>query len=127
MRKNLFGELFCQTEPAYLRSKLAELSGGSLITTAGTHLNLSGGIVGGSGTVGQSTLTTQGPGGRLLSRRKMSLHEVQVYLDREGASDLVAELVMKSSLSPNVFMEAVQLGITLLEGGNPVIQRSLYT
>jgi inositol 1,4,5-triphosphate receptor type 1 len=57
----------------------------------------------------------------------MSLHEVQVYLDREGASDLVAELVMKSSLSPNVFMEAVQLGIALLEGGNPVIQRSLYT
>lgn len=57
----------------------------------------------------------------------MTLHEVQVYLDREGASDLVAELVMKSSLSPNVFMEAVQLGIALLEGGNPVIQRSLFT
>ena len=50
-----------------------------------------------------------------------------MYLDREGASDLVAELVMKSSLSPNVFMEAVQLGIALLENGNPVIQRSLFT
>ena len=48
-------------------------------------------------------------------------------MDREGASDLVAELVMKSSLSPNVFMEAVQLGIALLEGGNPVIQRSLFS
>jgi len=57
----------------------------------------------------------------------MTLHEVQVYLDREGASDLVAELVMKSTLSPNVFMEAVELGIALLEGGNPVIQRSLFT
>ena len=57
----------------------------------------------------------------------MSLHEVQIYLDREGTSDLVGELVIKSSLSPNVFMEAVQLGITLLEGGDPVIQRSLYT
>jgi inositol 1,4,5-triphosphate receptor type 1 len=57
----------------------------------------------------------------------MGLHEVQVYLDREGTSALVCELVMKSSLSPNVFMEAVQLGITLLEGGNPVIQRSFYT
>ena len=57
----------------------------------------------------------------------MTLHEVQVYLDREGASDLVAELVMKSSLSPNVFVEAVELGIALLEGGNPVIQRSLYS
>lgn len=39
---------------------------------------------------------------------------------------MVAELVMKSS-TPSVFMEAVQLGIALLEGGNPVIQRSLYT
>jgi inositol 1,4,5-triphosphate receptor type 1 len=56
----------------------------------------------------------------------MSLHEVQVYLDREGASDLVAELVIKSSLSPNVFMEEFQLGIALLESGIPVIQRSLY-
>ena len=56
----------------------------------------------------------------------MTLHKVQVYLDREGASDLVAELVMKSCLSPSVFTEAVQLGIAFLEGGNPVIQRSLY-
>ena len=85
------------TKPASLSSKQAELSGGSGITTAGTHLNLSGGTVGGSGTIGQSMPTTQGPGGRLLSRGEMSLHEVQVYLDREGASDLVSELVMKSS------------------------------
>ena len=103
MRKNLLVRYFAK--PASLSSKQAELSGG--ITTAGTHLNLSGGAVGGSGTVGQSMLTTQVPGGRLLSRGEMSLHEVQVYLDREGASDLVSELVMKSSLSPNVFMEAV--------------------
>ena len=92
------------TKPASLSSKQAELSGGSManrklwrITTDGTHLNLSGGTVGGSGTIGQSMPTTQGPGGRLLSRGEMSLHEVQVYLDREGASDLVSELVMKSS------------------------------
>ena len=71
-------------------------------------------------------VASHGPGSRLLSRAEMTLHEVQVYLDREGASDLVAELVMKSTLSPNVFMEAVQLGIALLEGGNPVIQRSLF-
>lgn len=64
--------------------------------------------------------------GRLLSRAEMTLHDVQVYLDREDASDLVAELVMKSSLSPNVFIEAVQLGIALLEGGNPIIQRSFF-
>jgi inositol 1,4,5-triphosphate receptor type 1 len=72
-------------------------------------------------------VASHGPGSRLLSRAEMTLHEVQVYLDREGASDLVAELVMKSTMSPNVFMEAVELGIALLEGGNPVIQRSLFT
>ena len=63
---------------------------------------------------------------RTLSRDEMTLHEMQVFLNREGASDLVADLVMKSCLSPSVFMEAVQLGIALLEGGNPVIQRSLF-
>ena len=90
MRKNLLVRYFAK--PASLSSKNAELSGG---ISTGTHSNLSSGIVGGIGTVGQSTLTTQGPGGRLLSRGKMSLHEVQVYLDREVASDLVAESVMK--------------------------------
>ena len=100
MRKNLLVRYFAN--PASLSSKKADLSGGCGITTAGTHLNLSGGIVGGSATVGQSTLTAQGPGGRLLPRGEMGLHEVQVYLDREGTSALVGELVMKSSLSPNV-------------------------
>jgi inositol 1,4,5-triphosphate receptor type 1 len=93
LRKNLLVRYFAK--PASLRSKKAELWRKRNHYLARTHLNLSGGIVGGSGTVGQSTLTTQGPGGRLLSRGEMSLHEVQVYLDREGASDLVAELVMK--------------------------------
>ncbi len=125
MRKNLLVRYFAK--PASHSSKKTELNGGSGISTSGIHSTLSG-VTGGGGGVGQSSsLTTHGPGGRLLSRGEMCLHEVQVYLDREGASDLVAELVMKSSLSPNVFMEAVQLGIALLEGGNPVIQRSLYT
>ncbi|EFX78771.1 hypothetical protein DAPPUDRAFT_104846 [Daphnia pulex] len=106
-------------------SKKTELNGGSGISAAGIHSTLSGGTGVGGGVGQSSSLTTHGPGRRLLSRDEMCLPEVQVYLDREGTSDLVAELVMKSSLSPNVFMEAVQLGITLLEGGNPVIQRSL--
>ncbi|XP_046454910.1 inositol 1,4,5-trisphosphate receptor-like isoform X1 [Daphnia pulex] len=125
LRKNLLVRYFAK--PASHSSKKTELYGGSGISGAGIHSTLSGGT--GVGVcVGQSSsLTTHGPGGRLLSRGEMCLPEVQVYLDREGISDLVAELVMKSSLLPNVFMEAVQLGIALLEGGNPVIQRSLYT
>ena len=41
MRKNLLVRYFAK--PASLSSKQAELSGGSGITTAGTHSNLSGG------------------------------------------------------------------------------------
>jgi inositol 1,4,5-triphosphate receptor type 1 len=69
LRNNLLVRYFAK--PASLRSKKAELSGGSGITTTGTHLNLSGGTVGGSGTVGQSMLTTQGPGGLDVSYREL--------------------------------------------------------
>lgn len=63
----------------------------------------------------------------MLSRAGRSLHEVQSHLDREGASDLVVELVIKSVHSPSIFEEAVELGIALLEGGNPIIQKSMYS
>lgn len=54
------------------------------------------------------------------------MHEIQSHLDREGASDLVVELVIKSVHSPSIFVEAIELGIALLEGGNPIIQKSVY-
>lgn len=124
---------------------------------------------------------------KFLQRAGLTLHEVQTHLDREGASDLVVELIIKSatasaaatsvsggvgggsdavgsffgpngvcgvngnffggvvggingfgpsasaaaaalSSSPSysIFVEAVQLGVALLEGGNPVVQRSVY-
>ncbi|KAL1130070.1 hypothetical protein AAG570_013013 [Ranatra chinensis] len=74
----------------------------------------------------QSPLLTHGPGAKLLSRAGRTLHEVQCHLDREGASDLVVELVIKSVHSPSIFVEAAELGIALLEGGNPIIQKSMY-
>jgi len=64
---------------------------------------------------------------KILSRAGRTLHEVQSHLDREGASDLVVELVMKSINSPSIFGEVVELGIALLEGGNPIIQKSMYS
>lgn len=64
---------------------------------------------------------------KILSRAGRTLHEVQSHLDREGASDLVVELVIKSVHSPSIFVEVVELGIALLEGGNPIIQKSVYT
>lgn len=61
-----------------------------------------------------------------MSRAGRTLHEIQSHLDREGASDLVVELVIKSVHSPSIFVEAIELGIALLEGGNPIIQKSVY-
>lgn len=70
---------------------------------------------------------THGPGAKYLMRAGRTLHEVQSHLDKEGASDLVVELVIKSMHSPSIFVEAVELGIALLEGGNPIIQKGMYS
>lgn len=56
-----------------------------------------------------------------LSRAEMSLMEVQCHLDREGASDLVIDLIMNAT-SDRVFHESILLAIALLEGGNTTIQ-----
>uniref|UniRef100_A0A8C5HEF6 Inositol 1,4,5-trisphosphate receptor n=1 Tax=Gouania willdenowi TaxID=441366 RepID=A0A8C5HEF6_GOUWI len=64
-----------------------------------------------------------GPGG--LSRAEMSLPEVQCHLDKEGASDLVIDLIMNTT-SDRVFQESILLAIALLEGGNTTIQHSFF-
>ncbi|XP_059217351.1 inositol 1,4,5-trisphosphate receptor isoform X2 [Stomoxys calcitrans] len=89
----------------------------------------SGGAGSGMGHDGQKhmTMVTHGPGAKYLQRAEKTLHEVQNHLDREGASDLVIELVIKSVHSPSIFVEAIELGIALLEGGNPIIQKGMYT
>ena len=45
----------------------------------------------------------------------------QCHLDREGATDLVIDLIMKN-YSTRVFQETVELGIALLQGGNTSVQ-----
>ncbi|XP_055528780.1 inositol 1,4,5-trisphosphate receptor isoform X3 [Wyeomyia smithii] len=69
---------------------------------------------------------SHGPGAKYLIRAGRTLHEVQNDLDKEGASDLVIELVIKSITSSSIFVEAIELGIALLEGGNPIIQKGMY-
>ncbi|XP_076676433.1 inositol 1,4,5-trisphosphate receptor-like isoform X3 [Andrena cerasifolii] len=76
--------------------------------------------------VSHTAPVTHGPGAKLLSRAGRTLHEVQSHLDREGASDLVVELIIKSVHSPSIFVEVIELGIALLEGGNPIIQKSVF-
>lgn len=75
---------------------------------------------------GVISIVTHGPGAKYLSRAARTLYEVQNLLDKEGAGDLVVELVIKSIHSPSIFVEAVELGIALLEGGNNVIQRGMF-
>ncbi|KAL3978125.1 atypical dual specificity phosphatase [Sarotherodon galilaeus] len=62
---------------------------------------------------------------RLADRGEMSLAEVQCHLDKEGASDLVIDLIMNTT-SDRVFQESILLAIALLEGGNTTIQRSFF-
>ncbi|GAB1291128.1 Inositol 1,4,5-trisphosphate receptor type 1 [Apodemus speciosus] len=62
-----------------------------------------------------------GPGPSATSRGEMSLAEVQCHLDKEGASNLVIDLIMNAS-SDRVFHESILLAIALLEGGNTTIQ-----
>ena len=69
---------------------------------------------------------SHGPGSKFLTRAQMNLHSVQCHLDNQGASNLIVELVIKSSASPRIFSEVVEFGIALLEGGNQDIQKSLY-
>ncbi|KAI0235730.1 Inositol 1,4,5-trisphosphate receptor type 1 [Lamellibrachia satsuma] len=62
-----------------------------------------------------------GTGSRLVDRANMNVCEVQCHLHREGATDLVVDLILNSDA---VFLETIQLGIALLEGGNSVVQHS---
>ena len=59
----------------------------------------------------------------MVTRADSTLYDVQCQLNASGASELVVNLVINSS-SSSLFLETVQLGIALLEGGNGVIQVS---
>ncbi|XP_053082912.1 inositol 1,4,5-trisphosphate receptor type 1 isoform X3 [Pangasianodon hypophthalmus] len=73
----------------------------------------------------QSKAPTASSGCSVGARGELSLAEVQCHLDREGASDLVIDLIMNAT-SDRIFQESILLAIALLEGGNPVIQRSFF-
>lgn len=97
--------------------------GGGNSTTAGSGKDVKRVFL---NTHSNTVAVTHGPGAKYLFRAGRSLHDVQSHLDKEGASDLVVELVIKSVHSPSIFVEAVELGIALLEGGNPIIQKGMH-
>ncbi|KAF7246678.1 Inositol 1,4,5-trisphosphate receptor type 2, partial [Varanus komodoensis] len=52
----------------------------------------------------------------------VSMHDIQCLLDKEGASELVIDVIV-STKNDRIFSEAILLGIALLEGGNTQIQQ----
>ncbi|XP_053725240.1 inositol 1,4,5-trisphosphate receptor type 1 isoform X1 [Synchiropus splendidus] len=104
LRQILVNRYYGNVKSGHRRDSLAAFSNGPL--TAGTQ--------------GKSpTVVSSGIGGR----GELSLAEVQCHLDKEGASDLVIDLIMNAT-SDRIFQESILLAIALLEGGNTVIQRS---
>ncbi|KAI1890897.1 hypothetical protein AGOR_G00158330 [Albula goreensis] len=108
LRQILVNRYYGNFRPGGRRDSLTSFSNGPL--TAGGQGKAQAGGSGGSGTV---------------SRGEMSLAEVQCHLDKEGASDLVIDLIMNAT-SDRIFQESILLAIALLEGGNTVIQRSFF-
>ncbi|XP_038005643.1 inositol 1,4,5-trisphosphate receptor type 1 isoform X12 [Motacilla alba alba] len=84
----------------------------------------------GNGPLSASSPGKAGPAGgssgsSSMSRGEMSLADVQCHLDKEGASNLVIDLIMNAT-SDRVFHESILLAIALLEGGNTTIQHSFF-
>ncbi|XP_069368524.1 inositol 1,4,5-trisphosphate-gated calcium channel ITPR1 isoform X1 [Paralichthys olivaceus] len=106
LRQILVNRYYGNVKPGQRRESLTTFSHGPLASAA----------------QGKSpTVVSPGVGGR----GDLSLAEVQCHLDKEGASDLVIDLIMNAT-SDRIFQESILLAIALLEGGNTVIQRSLY-
>ncbi|KAK3103047.1 hypothetical protein FSP39_016030 [Pinctada imbricata] len=61
----------------------------------------------------------------MLGRERRSLYDVQCGLEKEGAVDLIVDLIIRDT-NNKVFLETVELGIALLEGGNTEIQKSIF-
>ncbi|XP_027496666.1 inositol 1,4,5-trisphosphate receptor type 1 isoform X11 [Corapipo altera] len=109
LRQVLVNRYYGNVRPAGRRESLTTFGNGPL-STGGTSKAGAGG-----GSSGSSS----------MSRGEMSLADVQCHLDKEGASNLVIDLIMNAT-SDRVFHESILLAIALLEGGNTTIQHSFF-
>uniref|UniRef100_A0A8C3SQ10 Inositol 1,4,5-trisphosphate receptor n=1 Tax=Chelydra serpentina TaxID=8475 RepID=A0A8C3SQ10_CHESE len=108
LRQVLVNRYYGNVRPAGRRESLTSFGNGPL-SPGGTCK------AGGGGSSGSSS----------MSRGEMSLADVQCHLDKEGASNLVIDLIMNAT-SDRVFHESILLAIALLEGGNTTIQHSFF-
>ncbi|XP_043408222.1 inositol 1,4,5-trisphosphate receptor type 1 isoform X3 [Chelonia mydas] len=109
LRQVLVNRYYGNIRPAGRRESLTSFGNGPL-SPGGTCK-----AGGGGGSSGSSS----------MSRGEMSLADVQCHLDKEGASNLVIDLIMNAT-SDRVFHESILLAIALLEGGNTTIQHSFF-
>ncbi|XP_055662249.1 inositol 1,4,5-trisphosphate receptor type 1 isoform X4 [Falco biarmicus] len=109
LRQVLVNRYYGNVRPAGRRESLTTFGNGPL----------SAGGAGKAGAGGGSS------GSSSMSRGEMSLADVQCHLDKEGASNLVIDLIMNAT-SDRVFHESILLAIALLEGGNTTIQHSFF-
>ncbi|XP_027558443.1 inositol 1,4,5-trisphosphate receptor type 1 isoform X7 [Neopelma chrysocephalum] len=109
LRQVLVNRYYGNVRPAGRRESLTTFGNGPL----------SAGSTGKAGAGGGSS------GSSSMSRGEMSLADVQCHLDKEGASNLVIDLIMNAT-SDRVFHESILLAIALLEGGNTTIQHSFF-
>ncbi|XP_028905958.1 inositol 1,4,5-trisphosphate receptor type 1 isoform X2 [Ornithorhynchus anatinus] len=109
LRQILVNRYYGNIRPAGRRESLTSFGNGPLSPGGPSKAG------GGGGSSGSST----------MSRGEMSLADVQCHLDKEGASNLVIDLIMNAS-SDRVFHESILLAIALLEGGNTTIQHSFF-
>uniref|UniRef100_A0A8C5JV77 Inositol 1,4,5-trisphosphate receptor n=1 Tax=Jaculus jaculus TaxID=51337 RepID=A0A8C5JV77_JACJA len=63
--------------------------------------------------------------GQDLEKTGISMSDVQCLLDKEGASELVIDVIVNTK-NDRIFSEGIFLGIALLEGGNTQTQYSFY-
>ncbi|XP_043943593.1 inositol 1,4,5-trisphosphate receptor type 2 isoform X2 [Protopterus annectens] len=73
----------------------------------------------------KASQTGGGSSGQDSDKSEASMYDIQCQLDREGASQLVIDLIVLTK-NDRIFTECILLGIALLEGGNTQIQKSFY-
>uniref|UniRef100_A0A8C4M250 Inositol 1,4,5-trisphosphate receptor n=1 Tax=Equus asinus asinus TaxID=83772 RepID=A0A8C4M250_EQUAS len=66
-----------------------------------------------------------GMNGPLAGTYSKSAQDIQCLLDKEGASELVIDVIVNTK-NDRIFSEGILLGIALLEGGNTQTQYSFY-
>nr|XP_014347325.1 PREDICTED: inositol 1,4,5-trisphosphate receptor type 2 [Latimeria chalumnae] len=78
-----------------------------------------------SGNYGKPSHSGGGSSGQDSDKGGICMTDIQCLLDKEGASELVIDLIV-STKNNRIFQESIAFGIALLEGGNTQIQFSFY-